>query len=59
MAHFEIHVNDTARAQAFYAELFGWSYAPIEKRNLAGERPDVVAELRAKLDAYPQPVMKK
>ena len=29
MAHFEIHVNDTARAQAFYADLFGWTYAPM------------------------------
>jgi uncharacterized protein len=29
MPHFEIHVNDTPRAQAFYAGLFGWTYAPM------------------------------
>jgi hypothetical protein len=29
MAHFEIHVTDTARAQAFYKGLFGWSFQPM------------------------------
>jgi uncharacterized protein len=29
MPHFEIHVIDSARAQAFYTGLFGWRYAPM------------------------------
>ncbi|WP_197511100.1 VOC family protein [Tessaracoccus coleopterorum] len=24
--HFEIHVDDMSRAQAFYAEVFGWGF---------------------------------
>lgn len=27
--HFEIHVNDVARAQVFYTGLFGWTYTPM------------------------------
>ena len=27
--HFEIHVNDTARARAFYGGLFGWSFTSM------------------------------
>jgi predicted enzyme related to lactoylglutathione lyase len=30
MPHFEIHVNDGARARAFYQGLFGWSFVPME-----------------------------
>lgn len=29
MPHFEIHVADTARAQAFYGGLFGWRFSPL------------------------------
>jgi len=28
MPHFEIHVNDVARAKAFYSGLFGWQIDP-------------------------------
>lgn len=28
--HFEIHVNDVARAKTFYAGLFGWSFSSME-----------------------------
>jgi uncharacterized protein len=30
MPHFEIHVNDGARARAFYGGLFGWRFEPME-----------------------------
>lgn len=30
MPHFEIHAGDVERAKAFYAGLFGWSFAPME-----------------------------
>ena len=29
MAHFEIHVTNPARARAFYAGLFGWTFSPM------------------------------
>lgn len=29
MPHFEIHVADSARAQAFYKGLFGWSFSAM------------------------------
>ncbi len=29
MPHFEIHATDVDRAKAFYAGLFGWSFAPM------------------------------
>ena len=29
MPHFEIHATDVERAKAFYAGLFGWSFAPM------------------------------
>ncbi|WP_136637470.1 VOC family protein [Pseudooceanicola onchidii] len=29
MPHFEIHVTDSARAQAFYKGLFDWSFTPM------------------------------
>ncbi len=29
MPHFEIHVNDGARARAFYQGLFGWRFSPM------------------------------
>ena len=29
-AHFEIYVNDVTRAKAYYAGLFGWTFAPME-----------------------------
>ena len=28
-AHFEIHVNDMARAKTFYGTVLGWSFAPM------------------------------
>ena len=28
-AHFEIHVNDMARAQSFYGKVFGWSFSEM------------------------------
>ncbi len=30
MPHFEIHVNDCARARSFYHGLFGWQFAPMK-----------------------------
>ena len=29
VVHFEIHCGDVDRAQAFYGELFGWTFQPI------------------------------
>ncbi|MCZ4354186.1 VOC family protein [Roseovarius aestuarii] len=29
-AHFEIHVNDVARAQTFYTKVLGWSFTPMD-----------------------------
>ncbi|MFG3442768.1 VOC family protein [Nonomuraea sp. NPDC047897] len=29
VAWFEIHVNDIARMRAFYAQVFGWTYAEL------------------------------
>ena len=42
-------------ARAEY-ELYDYETDPLETKNLAVERPDVVAELKKRLAAYPEPV---
>ncbi|MEM9703431.1 MAG: sulfatase-like hydrolase/transferase, partial [Planctomycetota bacterium] len=37
-------------------ELYDYQTDPLETKNLATERPDVVARLRATLNAYPDPI---
>lgn len=47
MPHFEIHVSDSNRAQAFYTGLFGWSFHPMPGGEEIGyaliEGPDIGA----------------
>ncbi len=38
MPHFEIHATDVERAKAFYAGLFGWSFAPMQGAEEIGYR---------------------
>ncbi len=42
-------------SQAEY-ELYDYEEDPHETRNLAAKHPEVVNELKAKLDQYPEPV---
>lgn len=42
-------------ARAEY-ELYDYETDPLESKNLAAERPEVVAELKRRLAAYPEPV---
>ncbi|MEW4570322.1 sulfatase [Tautonia sp. JC769] len=37
-------------------ELYDYDVDPLETRNLASQRPEIVTRLRARLDAYPPPV---
>ncbi|MFN3167127.1 MAG: sulfatase [Phycisphaeraceae bacterium] len=50
--------GDPARPDACVYELYDYKAEPIEKTNLADRHPEIVAELRRKLEAYPQPTIK-